>query len=128
MKRIIKTDKAPRAAAVYNQAVEAGSTLYISGQIALDPATGKLVEGGIKEQTDRVISNMLAILEAAGYQIDDMVKITCMIADMSLYPGMNEVYGKYFYENAPARAALAAAGLPLGALVEMDAVAVRSKQ
>ncbi|MBI5219980.1 MAG: RidA family protein [Bacteroidia bacterium] len=126
MKRIISTNKAPKAAAAYSQAVEANGTLYIAGQIALDPATGKIVSGGIKEQTEQVLKNLGAILKAAGYSFKDVVKTTCMLSDMANYQAMNEAYGKVFYENSPARAAFAAVGLPLGALIEIDTVAVKS--
>ncbi len=125
MKRIINTEKAPRAIATYSQGVEANGTLYIAGQIPIDPATGKFVEGGIKEQTEQVLKNIGAILTAAGYDYKDVVKITCMLDDMNNYAAMNEVYGKYYFSNSPARAAFGVTKLPLGALVEMDAIAVK---
>jgi 2-iminobutanoate/2-iminopropanoate deaminase len=125
MKKTIKTDKAPKASAVYNQAVESNGTLFVSGQIALHVATGRLVEGGIREQTARALENLKAIIEAAGYSLTDVVKVNCILANIDDYPDMNEIYGKYFIEDAPARAAWAASKLPLGALIEMDAIAVK---
>jgi 2-iminobutanoate/2-iminopropanoate deaminase len=123
MKRIIKTDKAPKAIAAYNQAVEVNGFLFISGQVPIDPATGQFVPGEIKEQTEQVLRNIGAILEAAGYEFKDVVKTTCLLTDMANYPGMNEVYGTFFTEDAPARAAYATNGLPLKALIEIEAVA-----
>jgi 2-iminobutanoate/2-iminopropanoate deaminase len=125
MKKIISTNDAPKALATYSQAVEINGMLFISGQIAIDPATGKLVEGGITEQTQQVLKNIAAILKEAGYDFKDVVKATCLLSDMGNYGAMNEVYGSIFRENSPARAAFAALGLPLGALVEIDAIAAR---
>ena len=125
MKRIINTDSAPRAISTYSQGVEANRTLFIAGQIPIDPATGKFVEGGIKEQTEQVLKNIGAILKAAGYEYNDVVKITCMLDDMNNYQAMNEVYGKYYSADSPARAAFGVTKLPLGALIEMDAIAVK---
>jgi len=125
MKKIIRTNKAPKASNVYNQAVEVNNTLYVSGQIAISNVTGKLVEGGIREQTEQALANLGAILEAAGYSYRDVIKVNCILTNMDDYPGMNECYGKYFNEEAPARAAWEAAKLPLGALIEIDAIAVK---
>ncbi len=125
MKRIISTDKAPRAIATYSQAVEVNGMLFIAGQIPIDPATGKLVEGGINEQTERVLKNTGEILSAAGYTFQDVVKSTCLLTDMSYYAEMNTVYGKYYFENSPARAAYAVTGLPMGALIEIETIASR---
>ena len=124
-KRIISTDQAPAAIGPYSQAIEANGTLYISGQVPLDPATGKLVEGGITEQTIRVMENIGAILNAAGYQYSDVVKSTCLLSDMANFKAMNEVYGRYYAQSPPARAAFAVKELPLGALIEIETVAVR---
>jgi 2-iminobutanoate/2-iminopropanoate deaminase len=124
MKEIINTEKAPKAIGPYSQAVKAGNTLYISGQVPLNPATGKLVEGGIKEQTEQVMQNIKAILDEAGYSFSDVVKSTCMLSSISNFAEMNEVYGKYYSVNPPARAAFAVKDLPLGALIEIETVAV----
>jgi 2-iminobutanoate/2-iminopropanoate deaminase len=125
MKKIIHTDDAPKALATYSQAVEINGMLFVSGQIAIDPSTGKLVEGGIREQTQRVLKNIAAILKAAGYEFKDVVKATCLLSDMDHYAEMNEVYGNIFSEYAPARAAFVALDLPLGALVEIELIAAK---
>ena len=125
MKRIIQTDKAPKAIATYSQAVEANGMLFIAGQIPIDPATGKLVEGGISEQTEQVLKNIGEILSAAGYTFQDVVKSTCLLTNMSHYAEMNAVYGKFYFENSPARAAFSVTGLPMGALVEIETIASR---
>jgi 2-iminobutanoate/2-iminopropanoate deaminase len=125
MKRIISTENAPKAIATYSQAVEVNGFLFIAGQIAIEPATGKLIEGGIKEQTEQVLKNIGEILKAAGYNYKDVIKTTCLLNDMNNYAAMNEVYGKVFYENAPARAAFAALGLPMGAMVEIETIAAK---
>ena len=125
MKKIITTEKAPQAIGPYSQAVEVNGTLYISGQVPLDPDTMKVVEGGIKAQTEHVMKNIGAILEAAGYSFSDVVKSTCLLSDMANFKAMNEVYGSYYPENPPARAAFAVKELPLGVLVEIETVAVK---
>jgi len=125
MKRIINTSKAPAAIGPYSQAVEVNGTLYISGQVPIDPATGKVVEGGIKEQTEQVMKNIEAILKAAGYSFADVVKSTCLLSDMSNFAAMNEIYGARYPENPPARAAFAVKELPLSVLVEIETIAVK---
>jgi 2-iminobutanoate/2-iminopropanoate deaminase len=125
MKRIISTTGAPGAIGPYSQAVEAGGTLYISGQVPIDPATGKMVEGGITEQTTQALKNIRAILTAAGYTMNDVVKSTCLLSDMSDFKAMNEVYSQFYTADQPARAAFAVKGLPLGALIEIETVAVK---
>jgi 2-iminobutanoate/2-iminopropanoate deaminase len=125
MKRIISTTAAPGAIGPYSQAVEANGTLYISGQVPIDPVTGKLVEGGITEQTTQALKNIRAILLAAGYTMDNVVKSTCLLSDMSDFKAMNEVYAQFYTSDQPARAAFAVKGLPLGALIEIETVAVR---
>jgi 2-iminobutanoate/2-iminopropanoate deaminase len=125
MKKIYATSKAPSAIGPYSQAVEANNTLYVSGQIPIDPATGKLIDGGIAEQTDQVLKNIGAILSAAGYAYNDVVKSTCYLSDIINFKAMNEVYARYYTENFPARVALAVKDLPMGALVEIDAIAVK---
>ena len=123
MKKIIHTRKAPAAVGPYSQAVEINGTLFISGQVPLDPSTGKMVEGGIAEQTARVMENIRAILEEAGYGFDEVVKSTCLLSDMANFKNMNEVYSRYYPEKQPARAAFAVKELPLGALVEIETIA-----
>jgi len=125
MKRIISTAKAPAAIGPYSQAVEVNGTLYVSGQVPLVPETMKLVEGGIKEQTLRVMQNIEAILSEAGYSFSDVVKSTCLLSDMANFKAMNEVYGEFYKENPPARAAFAVKELPLSVLVEIETVAVK---
>jgi 2-iminobutanoate/2-iminopropanoate deaminase len=125
MKRIIKTPNAPAAIGPYSQAVEINGTLYISGQIAVDPRTGKLVEGDITAQTKQVFKNIEAILQAAGYSFVEVVKSTCFLSDIVNFKAMNEVYGQYYFENHPARAAFAVKDLPMGALIEIETVAVK---
>lgn len=125
MKRIISTTAAPGAIGPYSQAVEANGTLYISGQVPIDPATGKLVEGGITEQTTQALKNIRAILLAAGYTMDNVVKSTCLLSDMSDFKAMNEVYAQFYTSDQPARAAFAVKGLPLSALIEIETVAVK---
>jgi 2-iminobutanoate/2-iminopropanoate deaminase len=125
MKKIICTDKAPKSIGPYSQAVEADGMLFISGQIPIDPATGRFVEGGITEQTEQVMQNIGAILEAAGYSYDHVVKSTCLLSDMDHFAAMNAVYGKYYQQNPPARAAYAVVKLPMGALVEIETIAAK---
>ena len=125
MKRIIKTTEAPSAIGPYGQAVEANGTLYISGQIGIDPKTGKMVEGDIRAQTEQAFRNIEAILRAAGYSFVEVVKSTCFLSDIANFKAMNEVYGQVYFENHPARSAFAVKDLPMGALIEIETVAVR---
>lgn len=125
MKRIISTSLAPAALGPYSQAVETNNTLYVSGQVPVDPKTGKVVEGGIKEQTGQVLANIKAILEKAGYGFEHVVKSTCLLSDMANFAAMNEVYGKVYNQNPPARAAFAVKDLPLGVLIEIESIAVK---
>ncbi len=125
MKRIIKTNLAPAAIGPYSQAVEVNGTLYISGQIPLNPETLTVVEGGIQEQTEQVMKNIGAILAEAGYTYSDVVKSTCLLRDIANFKAMNEVYGKYYSENPPARAAFAVKDLPLGVLIEIETIAAK---
>ena len=125
MKRIISTENAPQSIGPYSQAVEVNGTLYISGQVPLNPGTMKVVDGGIKEQTLQVMKNIGAILEAAGYSYSDVVKSTCLLSDMGNFAAMNEIYGKYYTGEQPARAAFAVKELPLSVLVEIETVAVK---
>lgn len=125
MKQIIKTDKAPAAIGPYSQAIECDGTLYISGQIPIDPLTGKLLEGDITLQTHQVLKNIGAILNAAGYTYSDVVKCTCLLANMEDFKAMNEVYSQYYKENYPARAAYGVVKLPLGSLIEIETIAAK---
>ncbi len=125
MKKIIFTEKAPAAIGPYSQATEVNGTIYISGQIPVDPSIGKVVEGGVEEQTHQVLKNMKAILEEAGIGFENVVKTTCLLSDMANFKAMNEVYAQYFTADFPARAAFAVRELPLGVLVEIECVAVR---
>lgn len=125
MKRIIQTNQAPAAIGPYSQAVEVDGTLYVSGQIPLDPQTMKIVEGGIQEQTEQVLKNIGAIINEAGYHYSDVVKSTCLLSDMANFKAMNEVYGRFYAENPPARAAFAVKELPMGVLIEIETIAVK---
>ncbi len=125
MKKIINSNDAPKAIGPYSQAVEANGMLFISGQIPIDPAIGKVVEGGIKEQTEQVMKNIAAILKEAGYTFQDVIKSTCLLSDMEHFAAMNEIYGRYYAENPPARAAFAVKGLPLGVMVEIETIAAK---
>jgi 2-iminobutanoate/2-iminopropanoate deaminase len=125
MKKVINTLNAPVAIGPYSQAVEANGILFISGQIPIVPETGKIIEGGIKEQTQQVFRNIGAILDEAGYEFKDIVKSTCLINDMADFKAMNEVYSGYFPDNKPARAAYAVKDLPMGALIEIETIAIK---
>lgn len=125
MKKIIHTDEAPAAVGPYSQAIEINGTVYVSGQVPIDPATGMIVEGGIREQSEQVMKNIGKILEAAGCSYADVVKSTCLLSDMSNFKAMNEVYAKYYPDKQPARAAFAVKELPLGVLVEIESIAVK---
>ncbi len=125
MKRIIATKGAPAAIGPYSQAVEANGMLFISGQLPVNPATGKVAEGGIAEQTKQSLENIKAILSEAGYSLENVVKTTCLLSDMADFKAFNEVYAQYFVSQAPARATFAVKALPLGVLVEIEAVAAK---
>lgn len=126
MKKIIATAEAPAAVGPYSQAVEAGGTLYISGQLPIDPAT-KAMPDGVKAQTQQSLKNIAAILEAAGYNKNDVVKSTVLLKDIADFGAMNEVYAGFYTENPPARVAYQVAALPMGALVEIETIAVKAK-
>ncbi len=123
-KSIIHTEKAPAAVGPYSQATRAGELVYTAGQIPLDPASGKMVEGGIESQTRRALENLQAVLEAAGAGLDTVLKTTVFLQDMGEFGAMNAVYAEFFPENPPARSAVQVAALPLGARVEIEAVAL----
>jgi 2-iminobutanoate/2-iminopropanoate deaminase len=123
MKRIISTDRAPAAIGPYSQAVVANGFAFLSGQIAIDPATNKLMDGDIGAQTARVLENLTGVLEACGSSLAQVVKTTVFLKDMGEFARMNEVYGRYFPENPPARATVEAARLPRDVRVEIECVA-----
>ena len=124
MRTPVKTDRAPGAIGPYSQAIKAGGFVFVSGQIPIDPQTGAFVPGGIAEQTEQVLKNLSAVLDAAGSSLSQVVKTTVFLADMSEFSAMNEVYGKFFTNAPPARATVAAAGLPRDARVEIEVVAL----
>jgi reactive intermediate/imine deaminase len=123
-KQIIHTDQAPEAIGPYSQAVRAGETVYLSGQIPLDPATKTLVDGDMEAQVRRVFDNLQAVARAAGGELTDIVKLNIFLTDLTHFPLVNELMQQYFAEPYPARAAIGVASLPKGAQVEMDAVMV----
>ena len=124
MRQAVSTEKAPKAIGPYSQAVRAGSLLFVSGQIPIDPATGDLVKADIGTQTRRVFDNLSAILKAAGASLDHVVRTTVFLADMGDFAAMNEVYAGYFSTPAPARSTVQAARLPKDARIEIDVIAV----
>jgi len=123
-KSIIRTSTAPAAIGTYSQAVMVGNTVYLSGQIPLDPASGEMVAGDIRVQITRVFDNLAAVAKAAGGSLQDVVKLNVFLTDLKNFPQVNEVMAQYFKEPYPARAAVGVAALPRGAQVEMDAVMV----
>ncbi len=124
MKKVIHSENAPKAVGPYSQAIEANGMLFISGQIPVDPATGKMPDG-IEAQTEQVMKNIAAILKEAGYTFDNVIKSTCLLSDIAYFKPMNEIYAKYYTNNPPARAAFAVKDLPLGALVEIETIAAK---
>ena len=124
MKTIISTGQAPKAIGPYSQAIVANGMAYLSGQIPLDPATNQMIEGGIEAQTERVLENLKAVLEACGASLAAVVKTTVFLKDMGEFPKMNEVYARYFAENPPARSTVQAAKLPRDVSVEIDCMAI----
>ncbi len=125
MKKVVRTKKAPGAVGPYSQAIDHNGMLFVSGQICLDPETGKPVEGDIREQTRQVLINIDTILAAAGYSKRDVVKCTCLLKDMDHFREMNAVYAEYFDEDPPARAAYQVVRLPLDVLIEIEAIAMK---
>lgn len=123
MKKVISTKQAPAAIGPYSQAIQVGHLVYTSGQIPINPATGVLVEGSIKEQTRQSLTNVKAILEEAGLSMANVVKTTVFLADMADFAAMNDVYSEFFAEPYPARSAVAVKTLPKGALVEIEVIA-----
>ena len=126
-RRAITAAGAPRALGPYSQAIDAGAFVFCAGQVGLDPATTKLVPGGIAAETARTVENLAAVLAAAGLGLVDVVKTTVFLADLGEFAAMNEVYGRYFTSPYPARATVQVAALPAGARVEIECVAVRAQ-
>lgn len=124
MKKIVSTEKAPKAIGPYSQAVIANGFAFLAGQVPLDPVTGQVIDGDIAAQTERVLENLKAVLEASGSSLAQVVKTTVFLKDMAEFPRMNEVYGRYFPENPPARATVEAARLPRDVRVEIECVAL----
>ena len=122
--RIVQTENAPAAIGPYSQGIVAGNLLFTAGQIAIDPASGQIVQGDVTAQTERVMRNLTAVLESAGTSWSEVVKTTVYLQDMADFPRVNEVYGRMIGEARPARSTVQVAGLPRGVLVEIDAVAV----
>jgi 2-iminobutanoate/2-iminopropanoate deaminase len=122
--RSVSSPGAPKAIGPYSQAITSNGLLFTAGQVALDPSTGQLVAGGIAEQTARALENLSAVLAAAGTDLSQVVKTTVFLVDMADFSAMNEVYGRAFGDHRPARSTVAVAGLPRGALVEIEVIAV----
>jgi 2-iminobutanoate/2-iminopropanoate deaminase len=124
-KKVVLTKDAPQPIGPYSQAIKAGGFVFASGQIALDPATGKLIEGDIKAQTERVLKNLTAVLGAAGSSMDRVVRTTVFLKNISDFPAMNEVYGQFFKNEPPSRSTVGVAALPKDSLLEIDIVALQ---
>ena len=124
MKDRVQTDGAPKAIGPYSQAIKANGMVFASGQIALDPASGQVIEGGITEQTERVLNNLKAVLEASGSSLDLVVKTTVFLADLNDFVSMNEAYGKFFGDVPPARSTIEVSRLPRDVRVEIDVIAL----
>ena len=124
MREIVSTKAAPQAIGPYSQAVKANGFVFLSGQIALDPASGQVIEGDVMQQTERVLQNILAVLAAAGSSMERVVKSTVYLKNMSDFPAMNKVYGNYFADKPPARSTVEVAQLPRNVLVEIDVIAL----
>ena len=129
MKQVVATKSAPQAIGPYSQAIKANGFVFVSGQIAIDPATAQVIEGGVAEQTERVMKNLSAVLEAAGTSLANVVRATVFLRSMSDFATMNEVYGRYMTAqgaNPPSRSTVAVAGLPKDVLVEIDVIATQA--
>ncbi len=127
MRQRVQTEAAPQAIGPYSQAIKADGFVFASGQIPIDPQTGQFVSGGVAEQTEQVLKNLSAVLEAAGSGLSQVVKTTVFLASMQEFGAMNEVYARFFTDQPPARSTVEAAGLPKQALVEIDAIALAGK-
>lgn len=123
-KKVIQTEKAPKAIGPYSQAIQAGNLIFLSGQLPIDPATGELMKGDIGKQTRQVLDNLKAVLESQGLGMEDVVKVTIFLREMDNFSSVNEVYGTYFPSSPPARSAIGVANLPRNAEVEMEAIAL----
>jgi 2-iminobutanoate/2-iminopropanoate deaminase len=128
MKRIVNTDSAPAPIGPYSQAVQAGQMLFVSGQIAIDPASNELIEGSVGDEARQVMKNLEALLAKAGYTFADVVKTSIFLSDMSYFAEVNEIYGSYFTADFPARETVAAAGLPKNVNVEISVVAYNTSR
>jgi 2-iminobutanoate/2-iminopropanoate deaminase len=127
MRQRISTDGAPAAVGPYSQGIESGGMVFCSGQVGLDPATGRLVDGGVAAQAERALRNLAAVLDAAGVGFGEVVKTTCFLADIADFAAFNEVYARFFPDPPPARSTFQVAALPLGALVEVEAIALSGR-
>ncbi|MBQ7387928.1 MAG: RidA family protein [Paludibacteraceae bacterium] len=125
MKKVISSADAPKAVGPYSQAIEKNGVLFLSGQIPLDPLSGQIVGNTIEQQTQQIFKNMNAVLSAAGYSLDDVVKTTVFLTNIDDFATVNAVYGRYFTTEAPARSAVAVMALPKGAMVEIEAIAIK---
>jgi len=123
-RRAVTTDKAPKAIGPYSQGILAGNLLFVSGQIPLDPASGNVVGASIEEQTERVLKNVLGVVEASGLKLADVSRTTVFLKDINEFPKMNEVYAKFFGDHRPARSTVEVSNLPKGVKIEIDAIAV----
>lgn len=124
MKDIVLTDRAPKPIGPYSQAIKANGFLFVSGQVAIDPKTNEFIGGDIRQQTERVLDNVKGLLEASGTNLHHVVKTTVFLKDMNDFTAMNEIYARYFASAPPARSTVAAAGLPKGALLEIEVIAL----
>ena len=122
-KMVVNTSQAPEAVGAYSQAISANGLVFCSGQVAIDPATGELVQGSVADQTRRALENLSTVLEAAGTALPHVLKVTAYLADMNDFPEFNEAYARYFSIDPPARATIGVSGLPKGALVEIECIA-----
>lgn len=125
MKKVISSADAPKAVGPYSQAIEKNGVLFLSGQIPLDPLSGQIVGNTIEQQTQQIFKNMNVVLSAAGYSLDDVVKTTVFLTNIDDFATVNAVYGRYFTTEAPARSAVAVMALPKGAMVEIEAIAIK---
>ena len=122
-KLVVQTSQAPEAVGAYSQAISANGLVFCSGQVAIDPATGELVQGSVADQTRRVLENLSIVLKAAGTALPHVLKVTAYLADMNDFPEFNEAYARFFSNDPPARATIGVSGLPKGALVEIECIA-----
>lgn len=122
-KMVVQTSQAPEAVGAYSQAISANGLVFCSGQVAIDPETGELVQGAVADQTDRALENLSIVLEAAGTALPHVLKVTAYLADMDDFPEFNEAYARFFSNDPPARATIGVSGLPKGALVEIECIA-----